>query len=294
MVMWMVAGVLTGAAIADDPARLQQLENCRLVETNWADGDSFLVKTAEGKTFTARLYGVDCLEWHVSDETDGRRLRAQRRYFGITGAGGSARASIALAKEFGGKAWQEVKARLADPFTVHTTFADARGDGRYQRYYVFITMEGGEDLASHLVSTGLARAYGVYRSRPDGRSREECRADLADLELRAAKLGKGIWKHTDWEKLPAERRQQRREEAELALALSKKKVPQGIRPEDFQIDPNTAARDRLMMVRGIGEELANRIIEHRPYRTASELLRVPGIGPKRLDELKPFLKFKSD
>jgi hypothetical protein len=49
---------------------------------------------------------------------------------------------------------------------------------------------------------------------PDGAHRDEIRARLADLELIAAKMGRGIWAWTDWEKLPAERRIDREEEAE--------------------------------------------------------------------------------
>jgi endonuclease YncB( thermonuclease family) len=38
----------------------------------WADGDSFEVQTADGSSHTLRLYGADCIEWHVTDETDAR------------------------------------------------------------------------------------------------------------------------------------------------------------------------------------------------------------------------------
>jgi hypothetical protein len=48
-----------------------------------ADEDSFQIQTPEGQEHTIRLYGADCIEWHVSDDSDARRLRAQRRYFGI-------------------------------------------------------------------------------------------------------------------------------------------------------------------------------------------------------------------
>jgi hypothetical protein len=63
---------------------LQALEGCVLVQTDWADGDSFRVAVVEGFSMTVRLYGADCLEWHVNDPSDARRLRAQRRYFGIS------------------------------------------------------------------------------------------------------------------------------------------------------------------------------------------------------------------
>ncbi|HRF01040.1 MAG TPA: hypothetical protein PLI18_11010, partial [Pirellulaceae bacterium] len=71
------------------------------------------------------------------------------------------------------------------------------------------------DLAEHLVSRGLARAFGVSRGTPSGLSREDYLALLEDLELRAAKKGTGIWAETDWDSLPAERSSQRKDEAEF-------------------------------------------------------------------------------
>jgi len=64
------------------PAKLlEKIEECIFVPTKWADGDSFLIRTRAGKEYTIRLYGADCMEWHIGDNTDERRLRAQRRYF---------------------------------------------------------------------------------------------------------------------------------------------------------------------------------------------------------------------
>ena len=113
------------------------LQGCRLIPTKWADGDSFLVVSPDRGEFTLRLYGADCIEWHVTDASDERRLRAQRRYFGISKAGADARASINLAKSYGESADKETKTALAKPFTVYTSFADARGDSRHKRIYGF-------------------------------------------------------------------------------------------------------------------------------------------------------------
>ena len=77
---------------------LEKLPSCQMVQAPWADGDSFSIKTLRGEQHTIRLYGVDCIEMHVNDDTDARRLRAQRRYFGISEVGGSPQASITLAK----------------------------------------------------------------------------------------------------------------------------------------------------------------------------------------------------
>jgi DNA uptake protein ComE-like DNA-binding protein len=274
--------------IAISPARagdeLQVLENCTYIETDWGDGDSFLVQDANGKQFTIRLYGVDCIECHVNDETDARRLRAQRRYFGISQLHASTTNSIEAARKRGEEARAVVQRELAAPFKVITAFADARGDGKHNRYYAFVTTSKNEDLSEMLVRLGLARAFGVCRETIDGRARDEYRDWLKDIELQAAKRGIGIWADTDWELLPAERREERREEEELQLAMKKPSLP-----STFKINPNAAARDELMRLPGIGEELANRIIENRPYRNIESITDVPGIGPKKLKELRPYL-----
>lgn len=202
-----------------------------------------------------RLYGADCLESHVNDSSDERRLRAQRRYFGITGAEEDPGEAIALAKGFGKQAARETVSTLSDP-------------------------------ASHLVSKGLARAFGVYRQTFDGLSHEEYRSGLSDLELQAAKMGLGIWARTNWDSLPKERAEQRHEEAEVELALDSPRLPEGTK-----LDPNTAARDELIKLPGIGEALANRIIEGRPYEKPEDLSRVNGIGPATLGKLEPYLEF---
>jgi len=281
-----VAILATAAHAYAAPDPLERLENCTLAPTEWADGDSFLVKTTDGKQLTVRLYGADCIEYHVTDESDARRLREQRRYFGIAEFGGSPEKSIALAKSIGGLAAEETVRVLGKPFIVHTSFADARGDGKHQRIYGFVTTADGADLSSHLVSAGLARAFGVYKTTPLGKSGNEYRAQLTDLELRAARLGSGAWKNTDWNQLPEERMMQREEDAELDLATGAK--------QEFSGNPvniNTAARDELMRVPGIGEVTANRIIEGRPYGKPADLEKVEGISAKTVERYLEYLDF---
>ncbi|MEM7144530.1 MAG: helix-hairpin-helix domain-containing protein [Verrucomicrobiota bacterium] len=266
-------------ASATDP--LQSFPNCTLQPADWSDGDSFPVKFPDGRTFTIRLYGVDCMEMHIeNDESNARRLRDQRRWFGI--------ADIIVAKSIGEEAKVTLAKILTEPFTVHTAFADGRGDPRYKRVYGFVTTADGKDLAELLVQKGLARAFGVVRSHPTGTSAAEWREQLHDFELLAAKNDAGAWAHTDWDRLHDERREARREEAELQAAMSK---PPAL-AEGESINPNTAARDELIALPGIGETMALRIIEHRPYQSPDDLLAVPGIGPKTLDSLKPFLTFE--
>lgn len=277
--VWLVlllACLFHGAVSA---AELQRFDGVQLELTDWADGDSFRVRFLDGSQHTLRLYAVDCLELHVSDRTDARRLRAQRRYFGITNYGGSVVESVTLAKSLGARATSRVRRLLQAPFTVHTSFADGGGDGNYKRIYGFVTMADGRDLAEVLVADGLARAYGVYRRTPSGLSRDESRARLKDIELQAAGRRRGAWAYTDWDALAEQRAEQRRDDSELAMAA-------GVAVLTGHMDINLAARDELMRLPGIGEHFANAIIEHRPYRSVDDLLRVPGIGRKRLAKLK--------
>lgn len=259
---------------------LQSFSSCVWLETEWADGDSFLVRLPDQREFTLRLYGVDCFEIHLQgDDSNARRLRDQRRYFGI--------ADIEVAKGHGQHAFEMVKEKLSKPFTVHTAFADGRGDGRFKRFYAFVTTSDGEDLASWMVSQGLARAFGVNRETKDGITAKEYEARLEDLELAAAKLGRGAWADTNWSNLPAERQEARAEAMEIETA---KNGPANTKP----IDPNTAAKDELERLPGIGETIANRIIAEREngrFEKPTDLLRVDGIKERTLDRFKDLLVF---
>jgi len=53
------------------------------------------------------------------------------------------------------------------------------------------------------------------------------------------------------------------------------------------IDINTASQDVLEALPGIGPVIAKRIIQGRPYSNVNDLLRVKGIGAKRLAEIRP-------
>jgi competence protein ComEA len=265
---------------ADTP--FTKMENCQYSKTEWADGDSFPIVDASGKEMTVRLYGVDCIETQSSEDSDARRLLQQQRYFGIHELG----RDFAIAR--GRDATIFTAAALQKPFTVHTTFADARGDARFKRVYAFVTTAKGEDLGALLIKAGLARAFGVYRSTPDGVSHEELRQRMSDLELQALRRGVGIWAKTNWDKLPEERRQLRKELADLDEA--KGNLPSTT--NSGKIDINKASRAELMSIKGIGEITANNIIGARPYKKIDDLRNVPGIGEKSYLKLSVSLEVR--
>ena len=52
------------------------------------------------------------------------------------------------------------------------------------------------------------------------------------------------------------------------------------------IDINSAPKEELVKISGVGETIAQRIIEARPFSSLDDLLRVKGIGEKRLVKIK--------
>ncbi len=66
--------------------------------------------------------------------------------------------------------------------------------------------------------------------------------------------------------------------------------------EEVKIDINSASLEELTTLPGIAAKLAEAIIKDRetngPFREANDLLRVTGIGKKRLEKIVPLLIFE--
>jgi competence ComEA-like helix-hairpin-helix protein len=274
--LFVTAVLMFGGILPSFSADLQMFSNGRLINDPANDGDSFLVE-ANGKSFHVRLYFVDCPETLIAFTGDAQRVREQTRYFGLS----DAKRTI----HFGNEAKTFVDHALVKPFTVHTAFASALGRSSKGRVYGFITTADGNDLASLLVKNGFARTSGMGRETFDEVSRDEMVKRLRDFEISAMLKRVGIWSESDPDRIAELRSKQRSEDRELQEVrdqVTKAKSPQGL------VNPNTASEKELQSIKGIGPVLAKRIIAGRPYRTVDDLLKVKGIGPKKLETIRPY------
>ena len=275
--LFITAALIFGGILPSFSADLQMFSNARLMNDPANDGDSFLVE-ADGKPLhIIRLYFIDCPETSTSSMSDAQRVREQARYFGLS--------DVARTIHFGNEAKTFVERILAKPFTVHTAFASAGGRSAKGRAYGFITTADGNDLASLLVKNGLARTHGIGRQTPDGTSGDEMVERLRVLEISAMLKRVGIWSESDPNRIAELRAKQRSEDQELKELQDQVKEapsPQGM------LDLNAASKKELQSIKGIGPVLAERIIAGRPYRTVDDMLKVKGIGSKKLENIRPY------
>jgi len=85
------------------------------------------------------------------------------------------------------------------------------------------------------------------------------------------------------------------------LELKTRKVQQDVttarKSIELPFNVNSATEQELIFLPGIGQSKAKAIIEYRqkngPFRTLSELERVPGIGKKTIEKLAPYVNLSS-
>lgn len=62
--------------------------------------------------------------------------------------------------------------------------------------------------------------------------------------------------------------------------------------EDAKININTASKDMLTSIPGVGSKMADKIIKYRqehPFNSVDELLNITGIGKKKFEEIKLYI-----
>jgi endonuclease YncB( thermonuclease family) len=246
------------------------IEDCRLEEAFFSDGDSFLVQ-AGGESLTFRLYYVDALETGYRYMY---RVGQQAEYFDLP---------VDRVAEGGKAATDFTRDFLDGPFTIITKWDDARGSSTNKRYFAFIRKDG-QYLSEQLVANGLARIYGKPAETrwPGGPQPYTYQSQLRELEVKAKNDKRGLW---GWEgSAPRQRPTTNIREARIADRAAA--TNSGEVDLESVINVNTASLEALQTLNGIGPVLAARIIDARPIESIESLVYISGISARKLAEIK--------
>ena len=264
-------------------AELVSIDNVTLIHADLNDGDSFKVN-ADGRELHLRLYYVDCPETTYNSKPVLERIREQQRHFGLEDPHDVVR--------YGELAAEYVRRALSQPFTIHTSYAQAPGRSALVRYYAFIETHDGHDLAHLLIEQGLARVHGKTRPAPDGTPSHTVLEELQDLRIIALLNRAGIWQSTQ-PGILAEMRKRQREEAK-ELKTFRQKVAKIRTHDDQPLNLNSASKKELQQIPGVGPVTAIKITDGRPYQSIDDLLKIPGIGPKTVEAISPYVTVRAE
>jgi comEA protein len=147
--------------------------------------------------------------------------------------------------------------------------------------------------------SGAVKKSGVYRLAPDSRvadAIEQAGGATQNADLDALNLAEPL---QDGQKIHVPRKGEVSAPAVASVAPSRspRSAPQAAAATtQFPINLNTATAEQLEAIPGIGPVLAQRIIEYRQthgrFQSVDELLEVRGIGPKRLENMRPYVVVK--
>ncbi|MEO7933282.1 MAG: helix-hairpin-helix domain-containing protein [Chthoniobacterales bacterium] len=293
VLVWLV--VLQVASVYAD--KWTTLKDCKLVRSEYGDGDSFHVYAA-GTDYIIRLYFVDCAE---TNDSYPDRVETQGAYWKI---------DTKKTLELGKKAEEFTNRKLSKPFTVITQFLNARGASNQPRYYGFVYPENGKEiLQEQLVANGLARVFGMNTRLPDGRDVDAFHQQLTRLEDKAKSQHLGGWGGKEAVEVKAPTND---DFFNRARALSKatplptpaptptpatvtatpqvpaKTTGPRLSPNGSSlVNINTASAEEINTLPKIGDVLTQRIIAGRPYKTVSDLMMVKGMKSSIMDAITP-------
>ena len=172
---------------------------------------------------------------------------------------------------------------------IYTTFFDTRPVAMAQREMRYLVARHDSIMATQRAArlAGLERAAVRTDSGASSGVSSMAPSDsaAADSTIRTDSL-------PPWQPLTGEdaARDERAEKAEKPGGGSGKKESPA-RP----VDLNTASKEELMRLPGVGEKTALAIIErrkHMPFRRIEDILEVKGIGEKKFEKMKPFLRIR--
>lgn len=161
------------------------LKNCVYVpDTKYNDGDSFKVKTEDGRIVEVRCYFVDTAESKDKPYADHRkRVTDQGRYFGDLGY----KEALKLGRE--AKKYAE-RSLSGKKLTVYTIWEEVYTSGRY---YAFVEVPGMGLWHEDLVKKGLARIHTKGADLPNGTRWKAQKERLKNFEKKARASGQGGW-----------------------------------------------------------------------------------------------------
>lgn len=82
------------------------------------------------------------------------------------------------------------------------------------------------------------------------------------------------------------------DDSPTARRSTRNPLPNHVVPRGTRVNLNSASEARLVLVPGIGPATARAIIvrrSQRPFRSVDELLDIRGIGPRKLERMRPYV-----
>ena len=327
------AGLLLGAlavwplALPADArdAKWVELTNCRLDADASNDADSFHVKAA-GKEYIFRLYFVDAAE---TDAGFPERVAEQAKYFGVTPA--QAIQLGVLAKKFTRQklaAPFTVRTRMQDALgrskkqRFYAFIETSEGDlgellvaNGLARVHGAIASSGTSAPArqkrkleqlERVAKQQKVGAWGASVGRMTARMpKDPAKSGVSSFDAffhpeRAAAANEPAVEPEDAVPPPTPAPivpppiTRPAASPVASVAPASKAAPAAPITAGAKLDPNSATAEQLMAIKGIGPILAARIIEARPYKSANELQKAKGIGPKKYEAIRPYFVDPAD